>query len=278
MKYNESICKCSFCGKQFKNARGVNSHECYCSLNPNKRTVFPKPSAETKKKISESRKKYLAKHPDKVPFKLNHSSKQSYPEKYFENWLIKEQIFDQKEFQVERYSLDFAWPDKLIYLEIDGSQHSLDWMIEHDAARTKYLTEQGWTCIGRVYWPRYKSYSKEEKVQYLSNLKNAIVNSSFVREFKSDKEIQEEVRSHKLEIGELVLDKLGRAMPLDKKFPDKVWEERKQLILNSNVDLTKFGWKTKVEKATGLTRRQVCDTIERFQDIFNNIVYIRSRQ
>ena len=39
-------------------------------------------SEETKKKISEIRKKYLSENPDKVPYKLNHSSTESYPEKY----------------------------------------------------------------------------------------------------------------------------------------------------------------------------------------------------
>lgn len=45
-----------------------------------------KHSEETKRKISEIRKKFLLEHPDKVPYKLNHSSKQSYPEKFFENF------------------------------------------------------------------------------------------------------------------------------------------------------------------------------------------------
>ena len=40
-------------------------------------------SEEAKKQISESRKKYLQEHPDKVPYLLNHSSKISYPEQYF---------------------------------------------------------------------------------------------------------------------------------------------------------------------------------------------------
>lgn len=49
-------------------------------------------SNETKQKISNSRKKYLNEHPDKVPFKLNHSSKKSYPEQYFEELFNKEKI------------------------------------------------------------------------------------------------------------------------------------------------------------------------------------------
>ena len=44
----------------------------------------------------------------------------------------------------------------------------------------------------------------------------------------------------------------------------KVWEDRKQLILESGIDLTKFGWLTKVMKVTKLTKRQVYLTIEKF--------------
>ena len=42
-----------------------------------------KHTEETKNKLSEIRKKYLLENPDKVPYLLNHSSKESYPEKYF---------------------------------------------------------------------------------------------------------------------------------------------------------------------------------------------------
>ena len=56
------------------------------------------------------------------------------------------------------------------------------------------------------------------------------------------------------------------------------WIARKDLILNSGIDITKYGWKSKVEAVTGLTRRQVCETIEHFYDEFYNVhkAYLRS--
>jgi len=42
-----------------------------------------KHSQETKEKISEIRKAFLKENPDKVPYRLNHSSRESYPEKIF---------------------------------------------------------------------------------------------------------------------------------------------------------------------------------------------------
>lgn len=127
-------------------------------------------SEETKAKISSSMKAYLAENPDKVPFKLNHSSKQSYPERYFEEWLSNNGLLKEKEFQVNRYTLDFAWPEAKVYLEVDGSQHSLDWMVEHDTIRTDFLSSLGWTCVRRVYWPEYKKLSKAEQINYLEEL------------------------------------------------------------------------------------------------------------
>jgi hypothetical protein len=53
------------------------------------------------------------------------------------------------------------------------------------------------------------------------------------------------------------------------------WNVRKDLIINSKVDLTKFGWKTKVQEVTGLTRRQVDLTVEHFSDYFKDKIYIR---
>ena len=40
--------------------------------------------------------------------------------------------------------------------------------------------------------------------------------------------------------------------------------ERKNKILTCGIDLSKFGCLTKIEKATGLTRKQVKLTMERF--------------
>lgn len=169
--------KCEFCGFEKETTReAATVHIKFCKENPNH--LIKKShtlSEESKKKISEARKKYLNEHPDEIPFKLNHSSKESYPEKYFREWLQKENIFSERELQVSLYTLDFAWPEKKIYLEIDGSQHHLDWMVKHDEERTKKLSELGWNCIQRIYWPDYQKLSKNEKEKYLASLKEEIL-------------------------------------------------------------------------------------------------------
>lgn len=127
---------------------------------------------EQKKKISESRKKYLLEHPDKVPYLLNHHSKgDSYPEKYFKEVFDNEHIEYKQNYYQCGYFLDFAWPDKKIYVEIDGEQHYLDKrIIEHDKIRTQKLLESGWICIERIRWSDYQALSNSEKINYLKSI------------------------------------------------------------------------------------------------------------
>lgn len=229
-------------------------------------------SEETKQKISAARKKYLSEHPDKVPFKLNHSSKESYPEKYFKIWLKKEEIFEVQELQIDRYTLDFAWPDKKIYLEIDGSQHNLAWMQEHDKVRTEYLSNLGWICIGRVDWVAYQQLNKKEKHNYLVNLKKAIIEASFIEKFISIKDKKKAQREEWLANGMVNCN----GIPIGYALPSSVWQDRLELILNCDVDFTKQGWQEQVKNITGLSRRQVSDTIKHFPEQFKD-VYIRGR-
>lgn len=126
-----------------------------------------KHSKETKDKISKSRNKYLLENPDKVPYKLNHSSKESYPEKYFNEIFTNECIKLERYYRVGLYELDFALVDKKIDIEIDGDQHYLDPKVtEIDIRRDKYLSDNGWKII-RIKWSEYKKLSKEEKENYI---------------------------------------------------------------------------------------------------------------
>jgi very-short-patch-repair endonuclease len=133
-----------------------------------------KHSEETKKKLSEIRKKYLAENPDKVPYKLNHSSKESYPEKYFTEVFKNEEIDVVKSFYIGLYELDFCIPDKKIDIEIDGSQHYYDKkIVESDKRRNEFLENDGWDII-RINWSHYQKLDLESKKEYILNLKSYI--------------------------------------------------------------------------------------------------------
>ena len=126
-------------------------------------------SQETKQKLSISRINYLKENPDKVPYKLNHYSKgQSYPESYFEKWLLDKEVSFISEQPVSIYRIDFRIRD--IALEIDGEQHYADErIVKSNFYRDEYLKSIGIKTI-RVRWSHYQKLSNEEKKDYLINL------------------------------------------------------------------------------------------------------------
>ena len=161
---------CQFCNREFYRVCSKNLHEKYCKQNPNGiRRESRLHSEETKKKISEHRKKYLEEHPDKIPYVMNHSSKISYPEKYFME--VFKDLPVKYNYQVGLYQLDFAIPEKLVYIEIDGEQHFCDKrIVEHDKERTEKLESLGWNCLKRVRWSDYKKLNQEQQKQYCNEL------------------------------------------------------------------------------------------------------------
>lgn len=140
-----------------------------------------KHTQETKDKISKIRTEYLKNNPDKVPYLLNHSRSESYPEKYFTEVFRNENIIVEKNFRVGIYELDFSIPDKRIDIEIDGSQHYLDIkIVESDRRRTKFLEDNGWDVI-RINWSEYNKLTKDDKLIYIKDLKNYIENLSNIK-------------------------------------------------------------------------------------------------
>ena len=131
-------------------------------------------SEEMKQKISNSHKKYLEEHPDKVPFKLNHSSKQSYPEQYFEEVFKNENIPLKYHKQIGRYELDFYNEKLMKYVEIDGEQHYLPYMIKHDEERAEYLEKLGWNGI-RIRWSEFKKMSDVEKENKIKEINDFLI-------------------------------------------------------------------------------------------------------
>lgn len=130
-----------------------------------------KHTEETKNKISNSRKKYLSEHPDKVPYLLNHSSNKSYPETYFEQVFVDENIPLKYHLQVSKYELDFYNEDYKIDVEIDGEQHYLDKRIfESDKERNAYLESLGWTVF-RIRWSEYKQLPLESKRSVIEDIR-----------------------------------------------------------------------------------------------------------
>lgn len=126
-------------------------------------------SSEHRAKISKGVRDFFDKNPDKVGWR-HHGQwrvKQSWPEKYFQKVFDDSSLSYVKEHPVKRFSIDFAFLEKMIAVEIDGSHHRA--LKERDARRDKELLEEGWLTI-RVDWVDYVKLSKEDKSLFIQDL------------------------------------------------------------------------------------------------------------
>lgn len=142
----------------------------------------PHISEETRKKISSFNKgKHLS---DEVRKKISETQKKNYKNKsrwytqtqhrlsYAEQYFIP--IFSDAvmHYHVNRFFLDFAWPDKKYYVEVDGEQHrNGPKVVEHDMIRTNILNNEGWMLIERIYWPDFVKLNLEERNKYINEIK-----------------------------------------------------------------------------------------------------------
>lgn len=155
-KCKNKLSGCIYCGKEFQ-GRSLSAHISSCKLNPNyksrcknigKGLIGKKLTDEHKRNVSKSRLKYLIANPDKVPYLLNHSSKESYPEKIFRKALEDSNILGWvQRFQNSIYQYDFAFPELKIDVEIDGGTHLTEKVKKIDERRDKFSQENGWKVI-----------------------------------------------------------------------------------------------------------------------------------
>lgn len=133
-------------------------------------------SIEQRNKISISMKKFYKEHPELVPYKLHHSSKESYPEKYFSDLFKNENIIGfKRDYYVDGYFLDFAFIDKKIDFEVDGSQHYVDSrIVQHDKIRTKHLESLSWKTF-RINWCLWQKMNNEQKHQKINDLRLLLI-------------------------------------------------------------------------------------------------------
>lgn len=133
-------------------------------------------SEEHRRKTSISMKKFFKEHPDRVPYLLNHSSKESYPEQFFRKAFENEQFpkFTQNKY-IKGYFLDFAFEEQKVYIEVDGEQHYVDTkIVKHDKIRNTSLNKTEWKCVCRVRWSKFQRLTNEQKHAFLIGLKNKI--------------------------------------------------------------------------------------------------------
>lgn len=144
------------------------------NISPNK----PKHSDEVKRKLSIIRKNFLNKNPDKHPWRSNNKFK-SIPCEKVKEWLISKNIkfipeYNELNIKDKYYSLDIAFPDKMIGIEINGNQHyNRDGTLkEYYQKRHDIIQFYGWKLIELHYSIAFHINDFEKIINQLLNIEN----------------------------------------------------------------------------------------------------------
>lgn len=199
------------CNQNFRTRALLSKHkkECEFYKNVSKKHInqyikaellgLPKPivSDETRRKISQSQKgiNNSSKRPE-VRAKISEgmkrahaegrahnigecrwNNKPSYPEEWFMKVLKNEFGFVEskdykREYPFYRYSLDFAWPNKKVCIEIDGEQHQrFQEQKNRDIKKDELLKKEGWVELRKSWKDIFndpKSFIKEVNIILIS--------------------------------------------------------------------------------------------------------------
>lgn len=296
MKYT-----CNFCKKTFEYSRLCifTNHVNHCIDNPNRKDYGSHPqSEEARRRISEGRKKFLKENPDKHPWKYK-SKFVSKPCEDFKDFLKTHNYKFEEEASVvpnRNYSVDICFPDLMLIFEINGNQHYDMKTMElksYYQERHNAMESLGWTVIEI---PFNQAYNKDFRMGVCRQLDAKLSSKQCVNsqwEFESphpylktlqEKQLEKELRRKKTEerkftkidsflkenhltkqeaIAQGRLSKNGDKIVANKLGQDEL-EKRKNIILSSGIDMMKFGWVGKMEKATGLSKHQIEDCVRFF--------------
>jgi hypothetical protein len=281
--YENKHLHCKYCDKEISNAGCLVLHERACIKNPD--AILSKTKlkqleldsrrdssgklhhANTGKHLSEEhknkiRQSYYRWITEKRDVFLKYSTGQSKCCEFFKERLRKNNIDFLEEYMPyykERlYRLDIAFPDKMIGIEINGSQHynSDGSLNENTLAKQKFFEERGWKII-QIY---YKDVFKANLSCFEDILKIQERDKFYI---KSDFDTLANLKNKKIAEKEKILN--NKLLKQEEKYRQRQLII-KNLIENSNIDFSRFGW---VDKA----RKYLKERNELFnKDIFHSIV------
>ena len=250
---------CQYCGKEIANQGCLKLHENNCIKNPNhqlsktqKYKLYKdnkrnengkiqsfwkgkKLSEEHKQKIRTGLQKWKEFHREEF---LAYSRSKSKCCENFKQYLKNNNIDFVEEYcpyPSERlYSLDIAWPDEKIAIEINGSQHydNEGNLNEYTLTKQKFFENHGWKIIQIYYRWCYGVLYTNKKINSIFDL--PIHNKNYVKEIykRSYKKHQEKIKQ------QIIKDKQKQ----------QIEENHKQIIFNlinnSGIDFSKSGWST----------------------------------
>jgi len=245
--------KCPRCNKIFSHKRNK-----YCSAECSK--VIPD---ERRKRISDKRKRYLLENKELHPWKRKEKFK-SIPCERVKEFLNNRGIKFVEEWnpvEDRNYSIDIAFPDIKLGIEINGNQHYANdgKLNEYYQIRHDIITAAGWTLLELHYSIAFNL----EKLLSIIEIKEQPDYTEFFR-------IVEEKRNTKL----LNLPK-DRGVKIREKR-DAKWESYKDKVINSNINFGKFGWVNEVAKILDISPQKVNEWMKRYlPEFYENYCFKR---
>lgn len=165
--YKRSLLKYTSACKSCLNAKSKIRHALKEKKPRKKYVVTP----ETKAKISKARKEFLKNNPDKHNWKY-HNKFKSVPCEHLKDYLRLNNISFLEEYSVSQerfYSVDIAFPHKMIAIEVNGRQHYNDsnQLKPYYQERHDYIKGLGWTIIELYYAKVFQKKFKENLLNLL---------------------------------------------------------------------------------------------------------------
>jgi very-short-patch-repair endonuclease len=256
--------KCLICGenckiKNFNNLKANFTKTCCskkCQFELNKNIIV---SDETKEKQRIKRVEYLKKRTGKTAWERRNNGDMSYIESVFYNKCMNSGIFHKydvvNEYCEYPYFIDFAFINEKIAVELDGKQHFINnKRVEHDIKRDNILNEKGW----RIFRINYEEVlnvniiNRLEKFISSDNIKNFENRLVLYKEYKENmlKNVKKIIKQEKnIDLNYIKKEKNIKILEKKVNKLNKTSEQNNvliDLVLNSNIDFSVFGWVKKV--------------------------------
>ena len=230
-------------------------------------------SEESKEKMRRKRFDFLKKRTGETAWERRASRKMSFLEQWFFDNVILEHNLTEKydivnEYAQYPYFIDFAFLNIKLAVELDGACHFKNGKerIEHDKKKDAALIENGWS-IFRIKFDEANDETIRKFLTTITGMKagdkiysNGVVNykEHKVKKTRSMKEFRRQ-RSEQYE---------------------KNQRELIDLILNSNIDFSKYGWASLVSQIIRQKPQKVNSWMRRFMpEFFEDVCFKRvSRQ
>lgn len=180
---------------------------------------------------------------------------------FFDNVIIKHNLTQKydivNEFILYPYAIDFAFKNIKLAVELDGKCHFINGQerIEHDKKKDAFLTEQGWK-IFRIGYTENNENTINEFLNYISQIETM------------PKELPNRIFKYK-EAKKIIQSKIPKQkwkQHLENQYQKRLKENQPliELVKNSNIDFSKFGWVNQVAKLINKAPQKICGWMKKY--------------